>query len=186
MLVLGLIGLVVVLLRRRNVAKREERRDQWFAGYGSTGSLHSEGAVSSPSRARSAEATQGSGNASARSSFATTYDHGTGLRSNSPEAPPFNLSAISPEFPPMAEIRNNNGILHNNGNNGAKETSRFSTGSSGSGNSQYLFTPAASTSSPQGLHTPMSVRPFSPSESFSFPKPPSQAGERTGGLSPEN
>ena len=166
--VLGLVVLVVAFLRRRSIAKRAERRDQWFAGYSST-SL--EGGA--PSRTRSAEAAQVSGNASIRSSFATTYDHGVGLTPD--KAPPFSLSALNPEFPPMAEIRNNSGILHNNGNNGTKEISRFSTGS---GNSQYLYIPEASGS--------MSVQPFSPSETFSFPEPPSGTGERLKGLSPEN
>ena len=174
--VISLIGLAVVLLRRRNIAKRVERRNQWFAGYGGTGSE-----VGVSSRARSAEAAQGPGIISTRSSFATTYDHGAALTLD--QVPPFTLNSFNPDFPPVAEIRNNNGILHNNGNNGTQETSRFSTGS---GISQYLFIPAASDSSPQGVHGPMSVHPFSPSESFSFPEPPTRPGEKTGGFLPEN
>lgn len=63
---------------------------------------------------------------------------------------------------------------------------RFSVGSQGStGSSQYLVVnhrDSMQTAEVSGS-TPMSVRPFSPSESFAFPKPPEAAGDRASAYS---
>jgi hypothetical protein len=57
------------------------------------------------------------------------------------------------------------------------EESRFSVGSVSSvgsdGEAQYLYVDRNSLLKPE-LGTPMSVRPFSPTESFAFPKPPAE------------
>ncbi|TFK34182.1 hypothetical protein BDQ12DRAFT_613939 [Crucibulum laeve] len=71
--------------------------------------------------------------------------------------------------------------------------SRFSVGSAGSGSSdqysQYLVVHHRDSMNPEE-RTPMSVRPFSPSESFAFPKPPPTDGDRTsmfsGGSRPQS
>jgi hypothetical protein len=62
---------------------------------------------------------------------------------------------------------------------------RFSIGSGHSGQSeksQYLVVRHRDSIDPE-LGTPMSVRPFSPSESFAFPKPPDPAGDRASAYS---
>jgi hypothetical protein len=68
----------------------------------------------------------------------------------------------------MAEVRNRSGTL---ANTGSSSPSRYSNGSNHSITSQYLDVPGMPAPPPE-VTTPMSVRPFSPSESFSFPKPP--------------
>jgi len=70
----------------------------------------------------------------------------------------------------MAEVRSRSGPLVNVGDEG-NSSSRYSTGSNHSITSQYLDVPGMPVAPPEAT-TPMLVRPFSPSESFSFPKPP--------------
>lgn len=172
-LVLALIAVAVFVLRRRNIARRSERRDKWFvgaAGYESNHSFQSGSGAGSGSMGQTGGATAGSGTASQRSSFATNFDHGLQFRAETPaSAPQFDLSAVSPEFPPMAEVRGNHSVVHNVAT--TSDTKRYSADSNHSNNSQYLDMPNMSV---PGVTTPMSVRPFSPSESFSFPKPPGQ------------
>jgi hypothetical protein len=55
---------------------------------------------------------------------------------------------------------------------------RVSAGSTGSG--QYLFVDPTQALAPPEVITPMSVRPFSPSESFAFPSPPVRSSHRSG------
>ncbi|KAF7980655.1 hypothetical protein HWV62_37478, partial [Athelia sp. TMB] len=170
LLILG--GIAVVVMRRRTNAKRNARMDEW-AG---TASLTSAGSSTN----RTADGTIGTGNRSARSSFATNFDHGLQFRVESPAftGPEFNFDALSaaatasgPTVPPMAEVRT--GTLVN--------TARFSSSSSNSSqsqHSQYLDVPNVPVSPPVAA-SPMSVRPFSPSEAFSFPKPPAEASSET-------
>ncbi|KAF4605656.1 hypothetical protein EYR40_004444 [Pleurotus pulmonarius] len=182
-LVIVLLCLLVFFLRRRSIARRSQRRDRWWQHR----------------QANSPESTQatagvGSGTASARSSFATTFDHGL-----SPHLTlDFDVSLI-PELPPMAEIRNspnNSSPLTARGPVSLRpllinvETERRASVYSAHSDSseqdgQWLVIHptnvpvkprtdllAPDTATPIDMPTPMSVRPFSPSESFSFPKPP--------------
>lgn len=177
-LVLVLAGLVVFILRRRNIARRSERRNQWFegvtAGYGSSHTLGSGPGNGSKSTAgRSGGAVGGSGSASARSSFATNFDHGLQFRVDTPiTTPQFDLNAMSPAFPPMAEVRNRSGPLVNAG---TESSSRYSNGSNHSATSQYLDVPGMPALPPEAT-APM-LGPLSPSEILPFPKPPSSHGQ---------
>ncbi|KAJ3503213.1 hypothetical protein NLJ89_g8533 [Agrocybe chaxingu] len=66
---------------------------------------------------------------------------------------------------------------HFNSNSNSNSNARFSVGSAHSENSQYLVVHHRDSLNPE-IGTPMSVRPFSPSESFAFPKPPEAASAR--------
>ncbi|KIJ64609.1 hypothetical protein HYDPIDRAFT_111987 [Hydnomerulius pinastri MD-312] len=160
---LFLLGLILLLVRRRSIARRSERRDRWWlGGYGSSGSFSIVGAGS----ARDSQASNGApenGRMSARSSFATNFDQGLMFRVDSP-------IASVPEFPPMAEVRERSSLLIPSGGAAARRESLISMMSNGSDpDTQYLVVPDHNVAEPL---TPMSVRPFSPSESFAFPKPP--------------
>jgi len=54
----------------------------------------------------------------------------------------------------------------------------FSIGSSQSGDAQYLMVHRRDSINQENPGTPMSIWPFSPSESFAFPKPPDPVGDR--------
>ena len=121
---------------------------------------------------------------SARSSFIATADHSNSSHSN----------YVIPPFPPaMAEVGRGNGtrpaLFINTYENtpvlSIIEESRFSIGSVGSDHSQYLIVNDRHSGNPDtpGGITPMSVRPFSPSESFAFPKPPEPAAGSAAGSS---
>ncbi|KAI5987732.1 hypothetical protein F5J12DRAFT_866582 [Pisolithus orientalis] len=72
----------------------------------------------------------------------------------------------------MAEVRDRNRVLISTGVEATRRepfASMMSNGSNGSG--QYLIT-ATDHSGDAGAPSPMSVRPFTPSKTFSFPKPP--------------
>ncbi|KAG9223240.1 hypothetical protein PLEOSDRAFT_155017 [Pleurotus ostreatus PC15] len=182
-LVIVLLCLLVFLLRRRSIARRSQRRDRWWQ--------HRQ--VDSPESTQ-ATAGFGSGTASARSSFATTFDHGL-----SPHLTLDFDASLIPELPPMAEIRNspnNSSPLTARGPVSLRpllinvETERRASVYSAHSDSseqdgQWLVIHptnvpakprtdllAPDTATPTDMPTPMSVRPFSPSESFSFPKPP--------------
>ncbi|EGN93782.1 hypothetical protein SERLA73DRAFT_188886 [Serpula lacrymans var. lacrymans S7.3] len=92
-------------------------------------------------------------------------------------AVPFNSALVTPNLPPMAEVRERNSHLIPSASAAARRSSMNSMMSNGSDdNSQYLLAPDVNRIG-QEVSTPMSVRPFSPSESFAFPKPPSQSGD---------
>lgn len=167
---LFLIGLIVVLVRRRSIARRIERRKQWWFGKSS--------ALSSFSIIGSVRDSQGGSphipsRASARSSFATNFDQGLMFRIDSPtsHADANTTFGTFPEFPPMAEVRERTSILFSSASAVARRESMNSMTSGGSdSDTQYLVVPNDPNS--RGVSSPMSVRPFSPSESFAFPKPP--------------
>ncbi|KAG1728506.1 uncharacterized protein EDB91DRAFT_1060542 [Suillus paluster] len=88
----------------------------------------------------------------------------------SPAVDPAALGSI-PEFPPMAEVRERTSLLFPSASAVARRESMNSMMSNGSdSDTQYLV--VTNDLNPPGLSSPMSVRPFSPSESFAFPKPP--------------
>lgn len=160
----SLLALILLVVRRRSIAGRVElRRQWWFGHYGSGGNfslVNSGSPVASNGEAPASRL-------SARSSFATNFDHGLMLRVDSPSR--FSLGAV-PEFPPMAEVRERNSVLISTGGAIARRESMNSMLSNGSEpDAQYL---TVSGQDNLETRTPMSVRPFSPSESFVFPKPP--------------
>lgn len=121
------------------------------------------------------------GTQTARSSFGTTIDHS---ESGHP------TYVIPPFPPPTVEMGRDNASrpalvinIEGNSNNNSEEN-RYSTGSAGSDHSQYLIVPQRNSTNPdQQVATPMSVRPFSPSESFAFPKPPEPVAAGSGSVS---
>ncbi|KAL4081131.1 hypothetical protein J3A83DRAFT_4085272 [Scleroderma citrinum] len=156
-----------MVLRRRVISRRSQRlRQWWFNNSGTSGGFSFVGVGSHPSQDSTGP---GAGNrASARSSFATHFDQGLLFRMESPTA---QLGA--PEFPPMAEVRDRNSILIATGGQAARRESFLSMMSnSNDPDAQYLIVPTEHNSIDPCATSPMSVRPFSPSETFSFPKPP--------------
>lgn len=160
-----LLTLALVLVRRRAVARRAQRFKWWLANNANS---HSFSFVGVSSHSSNDSTGRSAGNrASARSSFATNFDHGLLYRLASPTT-----QLDIPELPPMAEVRDRNRVLISTGGEAARResfASMTSNGSSGSG--QYLVT-ATDHIGDAGALSPMSVRPFTPSETFSFPKPP--------------
>ncbi|KAG2344351.1 hypothetical protein BDR05DRAFT_882554 [Suillus weaverae] len=89
-----------------------------------------------------------------------------------------------PEFPPMAEVRERTSLLFPSAGAVARRESMNSMMSNGSDpDTQYLV--VGNDFNLPGPSSPMSVRPFSPSESFAFPKPPlcPNEGKRTSSVS---
>lgn len=161
---LFLLTLTLVLIRRRAVARRAQRFKRWLANNATSHSFSFVG-VSSDSSHDSTGRSAGN-RASARSSFATNFDHGLLFQLASP------AQLGIPERPPMAEARDCNRVLISTGGEAARRESFASMASNGSNtNAQYLVAPT-DYNNDTGTPSPMSVRPFSPSETFSFPKPP--------------
>lgn len=183
-IIVAICGLVFVLLlmlalccfRRRAIAARMRRRKTWVA----------RGAVNEKDYSDK----EVSGTRSARSSFATTFDRGQMLVTPAPlfdvnvhveqltQVWPADLSGSDIAVPPTTHsvpsassptIRTTDrSSIHSSSSSGSRPSSQ--TG-------QYLVAVppvAASESSPYSLDfpSPFSVRPFSPSETFAFPKPP--------------
>ncbi|KAJ7600759.1 hypothetical protein C8J56DRAFT_813645 [Mycena floridula] len=170
-------GLFIAALRRRSQSKRSERQKRWWS---TTEKRWSDDRATD-------DATVGSGTISARSSFATTYDRGE--RSSLV----LDFSA-QPPLPPMAEIRDAHGpgfLLHPSEppvvppqspifalvdtSTEERRVSTYSNRSDSTSNeshSQYLAVADPFGNPSDGQISPMFVRPFSPSELFSFPKPP--------------
>ncbi|KAF8349627.1 hypothetical protein F5887DRAFT_947214 [Amanita rubescens] len=174
LLIVGLATLVV-MLRRRAIARRVKRRQQWYGqGIAST-TPHGDNGSSRFGSIASRKTGTAAGTRSARSSFATTFDQ-------SPHIP--NFDGLLPPMPPMAEIRGEGLILGLDMNSYTTNTNskRDSAGSKNSTasdpNAQYLFLPPISQGN-RAIGSPMSVRPFSPSELYSFPRPPSEANRKS-------
>ncbi|KAI6043791.1 hypothetical protein EDC04DRAFT_2647085 [Pisolithus marmoratus] len=160
-----LLTLTLVLVRRRAVARRAQRFKWWLANNATSHSFSFVGVSSSSSHDSSRRS--GGNRASVRSSFATNFDHGLLFRNATPTA-----ELGIPELPPMAEVRDRNHALISTGGEAARRDSFASMASNGSHASvQYLIAPT-DLHADTGAYSPMSVRPFSPSETFSFPKPP--------------
>ncbi|KAG6884834.1 hypothetical protein C0993_007955, partial [Termitomyces sp. T159_Od127] len=171
---LGLIAVTVVLLRGRYRQRRSERRNHWW------------------NRSGTRLSTESVSRASVRSSFETTINYAQIPRvSNS-------IDSV-PALPPMAEVRGRDDIQLFSPNlaipdspmliafdnsqspgvipaNNRTSIHSIATTSSGSHHgSHYLEVPNGDD---RETSSPVSVRPFSPSESFSFPMPPkAQSGD---------
>lgn len=152
---------------------RADRSTRWWFATARTSQLYGDGAT---------EQLIPAGTQTARSSFVTTVDHSESSRP----------TYVIPPFPPaMAEMGRGNVSrppallinLEGNGNNNLEEN-RYSIGSAGSDHSQYLIVHHRNSMNPDlQVPTPMSVRPFSPSESFAFPKPPEPVAAASGSVS---
>ena len=162
------LSLIIFVLRRRFRMRRNERQNKWW--FATTGSPQTYGDITNPAEDMPA------GTHSARSSFVTTVDR------SEPDRATYHI----PPFPPaMAEIGRGNGTrptliigTSDENNNDNTPDYRFSIGSDGSDHSQYVIVPHPSSANSDLLATtPMSVRPFSPSESFAFPRPPEPAAD---------
>lgn len=150
-ILLVIIGVVVLLLRRRVRARRDEQAIKWWF-----------------TRNRTSQATYGDTeaiiprSASRRSSFATTFDHSNVA---------FASSAIPPP-PPMAEFGRPKGTAPTLVLDVNADQNRFSIGSAGSHNSQFLVVHHRESLQPEVMPSKTAC-----SESFSFPKPP--VGDRS-------
>ncbi|KAH0586781.1 hypothetical protein J132_04258 [Termitomyces sp. J132] len=174
---LGLLAVIVILLRGRYRQRRSERRNQWWSGFRTRlGTGNDSTATANPSD-----------RVSFRSSFETTIDHA--------RTPRLNISFDTvPSLPPMAEIRGSNNIQLFSPNSAISSspilitfdnsqapapnnrTSMASSTSNSSG-AHYLIVPSG-LGDDREASSPVSVRPFSPSESFAFPMPPkTQSGD---------
>ena len=173
----GLLGLILILccVRRRAIMARLRRRKQWYAGAGAERN----------EKDYSDQDPFAAGSRSARSSFATTFDRGQMLVTPIPQFDihveqmtqvwPSDLSGSNIAVPPASHavpsaasptIRSpDRTSVHSQSSDGSHRASQVS-----------LTVPplAATEGSPYGMDpsSPFSVRPFSPSETFSFPKPP--------------
>ena len=164
--VLVAIVALIFCYRRRAIARRSERRNRWWLA----GNDNSSGSFSfvADNNCNSADHNDNTGGrASTRSSFATNFDQGLMFRVQSLSGV---LAVVPPVMPPMAQVGERNSVLVPFASAAARRQSMNSMTSNGSDEGQYL---AAYDMNDQGPTTPMSVRPFSPNESFSFPKPPS-------------
>ncbi|KAF7792588.1 hypothetical protein EIP86_003682 [Pleurotus ostreatoroseus] len=177
-----LLGLVVFTCRRCFISKRSARRGHWFRAHSVYG-----GGISSSGYFRQRAP-------SVRSSFGTSYENQPIPTSPPPIPTP---SDWSPPSSPMAQTANrpvsytvasktassSSATFHDasemeslNGNSRASIHSRSSETFS---TPQILFVPARGVANEgdesilTAPGTPISVRPFSPTERWSFPKPPS-------------
>ncbi|PPQ79768.1 hypothetical protein CVT25_003321 [Psilocybe cyanescens] len=173
-----LVGFVIFFVRRRTRSRRHEQTNRWW---------FTSNRVSQPYGDRNSKEILAPGVRTARSSFATTVDHSD--RSDRNHSPIPRNSFIIPPLPPMAEIGRSNGNIpaltidtsHFSSAPVIIE-SRFSVSSqvSAETGSEYLVVHHRDSLNPG---TPMSVRPFSPSESFAFPRPPDPVGDRNSAYS---
>ncbi|KAI0333714.1 hypothetical protein GY45DRAFT_231081 [Cubamyces sp. BRFM 1775] len=189
-----LLVLLVCCCRRRAVAARIRRRRNWFAagayGAGIASDEFKDG---------------GAGTKSARSSFATNIDRGQMI---TPMPPPMDFDFAPPPSDQMSQVWPSNmsgsitvppvsrtveSMPSPTVRAAPDRTSLSSLSSAGSSRppsqtSQYLALPGAAATaegSPYGqdFPSPFSVRPFSPSETFSFPRPPQDdATSRASGM----
>ncbi|KAG6376850.1 hypothetical protein JVT61DRAFT_876 [Boletus reticuloceps] len=162
-----LFPLILLVVRRHSIARRLELRRRWWFGRSALGHDSSLSSGSTRSSMRSNGEVPAS-RQSARSSFATNFDHGLMFRIDTPSR--LSLDLV-PDLPPKAEVRERNSILISTGGSVARRESMNSMLSNGSDpDAQYLTVSTGQDNLDPS--TPMSVRPFSPSESFAFPKPP--------------
>ena len=178
-IVVGLVLLILFLIGlRRWRRQRQARRHSTWVEQGRRGAFAFLGGGYSEKERNIKDGdgfNEKTGLRSARSSFATNIDHGV------PQFPPLpdesdaslfyhSTTTIVPDLPAQAEPAHT-----------TERNSTFSVGSEGSprdsGASQYLLMPPIApdlhgVGIPPAQLSPISVRPFSPTESWAFPKPP--------------
>ena len=156
----GVIAVIVFLLRRRSRKRRGERRKRWWTSHDKVDGGIGSGGVFPDEHRRSV-----------RSSFETTVDHSL--------TPRLGEDFEFPSFPPMAELRGTSLLARldtsvGSGSPRIISENRFSgstvSSTSSDGQSQW-FVIGDDPLAPE-VSSPMSVRPFSPTESFAFPRPP--------------
>lgn len=185
--VLFLLALLFFCCRRRAIAQRLARRKQWFNGekaaYGAT-------AVDCSVYLR------GNPAPSVRSSFGTSYEHNPdpfSMRGVSPaplvpsvpmqSTPPqmqgtntyviaLPLSVATTASPPSPTFRSGSRSSTGSYDTASSGPSALDTPINGSTPHVLLIPDPPTDDEPRTPVTPLSVRPFTPSESFSFPMPP--------------
>lgn len=177
---LVLIAFLVMFIRNRLRKRRANRLNNWK---GLSSSTYDFGNTS-----------QSNGMVSQRSSFATSYDIATAPRS----------SVDLPEIPAMVEIRDTHApgfLAHPQGMNAPAVLINLDNSTDNQVQSNVLVhpppamvagnanlylppSPTSPTSRSSLSPSPMSVRPFSPSEMFSFPKPPRNSVSSSALLTP--
>ncbi|KXN82039.1 hypothetical protein AN958_03290 [Leucoagaricus sp. SymC.cos] len=180
-ILLIVLVVTIILIRRRFRSRRSEHRNRWWFSRNRTSQTYGDRAHGDVGIAGGLGT---SGNAalrkSVRSSFETTVDHS--------QAPCLDMDFDIPALPPMAELRGTPMLINLDSpvspnvtslrppeiNVTTTPESRFSVGTVSSLESddqgQWLIVNRSSLA-PEAS-SPMSVRPFSPTESFAFPKPP--------------
>ncbi|KAI0917400.1 hypothetical protein AcW1_007403 [Taiwanofungus camphoratus] len=194
---------IFFLFRKRLISRRKNKRKKWL--FGGSRNMYGSTAISS---SRYFAEHPDSGTASVRSSFATTFDRGGLVSPISPQHVPLppvisvslplsstgrqmeqvwpsNLSG-SINAPPLASTVDTDPLPTIRSPDRAH---RLSSGSghtiseedSASGSSEWLIVPdsAAINERSPTIPSPMSVRPFSPSEAWTFPKPPTDDPRRS-------
>ncbi|EMD39573.1 hypothetical protein CERSUDRAFT_80960 [Gelatoporia subvermispora B] len=189
--------LLLLILRKRSMLQRASRRQWWFGG---KSTVYGNAAISS-SRYFAEHNDSPGRRASARSSFATNFDRGQLFTPEPAEVPP-PPPVISLSLPPILPVPQMQQVWTHDLNgsftasyalaaqhdstptvhspDGAYQQSSDSLGLSGdesrssSQMSQYLLVPDSATTAKlgSGFPSPISVRPFSPSDRWAFPKPP--------------
>jgi len=194
-----LLGFLLFVLRRRSIVQRTERRQRWW--FGRSGSNRNGNDNNPYTRGRDSpdSSTPRSGTLSTRSSFATTFDHGLTPASTVnfegliPALPPMAEVRGEPgsfvlgsgdrqAYPSPTSVPISVDSFDDHSRNFAHSASTASIPSDLSVQYHTAQPAAASTSNSDYLPilssgdvtTPMSVRPFSPSESFAFPQPPGE------------
>ncbi|KAJ7705021.1 hypothetical protein B0H17DRAFT_698933 [Mycena rosella] len=168
---LGLFALIILGMRRRAVAKRTARRT-WWSGVPAANSEAWAGRDSGDATAGNSSTT--------RSIRSIEIRGGPGLvpkgdssmsRNGQPLSPISPISPTSPALPIPLLVSIENSNVYSDANRRTSASSNLSASSA-----QYISYDRDGAANNQLLRpmvsTPMSVRPFSPSESFAFPAPP--------------
>ena len=175
------IAVTVILLRRRFKKHRGERRKRWWLSHDKATHVYGDRGGEICSRGGIAGVANEQ-RQSFRSSFETTVDHSL--------TPRLDEDLDFPSFPPMAELRGTS-LLDNSFGPATlsrlpsvKGENRFSGATfssiSSDGHSQWLVINEDHLA-PE-ISSPMSVRPFSPTETFAFPRPPTEKNSSDWGL----
>ncbi|KAF7296791.1 hypothetical protein MIND_00910100 [Mycena indigotica] len=196
---LVVVAIIVVLMRRRAKKKKAARRTWWTGGMGDSpsekwGGGSDNATVGESAATRSIRSSFGT--TFDHSEFSITFDDNDvpqvpamveirGGPATVPKGDPSSagntqlispISPVSPFAPPapvdlLVSIENSNVFSDAN-----RRTSAGSNFSNSSAEAQYLLYDRTEgiTNPTADAHTPMSVRPFSPSESFAFPQPPAR------------
>lgn len=174
-----LLGFLLLFccMRRRAIAARVRRRREWFAGGATQDMGYADATASLPS---------------ARSSFATNYDQGqvvsglpafdfptlqtaqtmqqiwpSDLSGSIVAVPPVSHAVESSSSPTIRVAADRSSIHSASSGNTSRPSSQVSL--------PYLLVPPLAAEASPNM-SPICVRPFSPTESWSFPKPPQDDG----------
>ena len=171
------LGLFIFFIRKRSIIRRSEQRLAWWSRRtDNVATSPDEKSRDVPIRARS----------SVRSSFATAVDYALSPQISNPGQFPLPLppvmgngagtQGVSPTQEQQAFLISLDNPIATPPPAIAPRLSTQSVTGSADSHAQYLYVVSDLFADGGETATPMSVRPFSPSESFSFPKPPQEQG----------